>query len=153
MRNRNQRFVCRHEGVALRQAAEHLDQGEETLALETLALLLEEEPDHLAALEIRAKALMRLGEVEPALHCVERLLRLNPFELGYVFMRGQLYQAQGTFTLAEADFDRCAGSEGPEREPATLALADLRHIMPSRVKPAVTSRPVDSVAVRASRPS
>lgn len=116
---------CQYHATAIRLANEYLERGDEEKSLKVLSELLCIEPDHVPALELQAKSLMRLGKFERALDTVNRLLLLNPFEIGYVYLRGQLLQASGVFSLALEDFNRCIAEGGPEKVPAMQAAEDL----------------------------
>lgn len=88
--------------------------------------ILADNPNHLGALELLAKVEWRLERNSDALATLQKLVTLNPFEPGYFYMRGLIYQALGQFREASDSLARAVAFEGtPMSQAATVALEDL----------------------------
>lgn len=64
-------------------------------ALEMCHAVLQDDPDHLGALETLAKAQWLGGQYKEVIHTINHLLRLNPHEPGYRYTRGMAYMSMG----------------------------------------------------------
>lgn len=72
--------------------------------LETCQSVLQDDPDHLGALELKAQALWLGGEYQEVINTTTRLLKLNPHEPGYRYTRGMAYLSQNNLAKAADDF-------------------------------------------------
>ncbi len=83
--------------------------------------ILKEDPNHLGALEIYAKALWQQRRWPALLSALDRLICLNPYEPGYHLLRALALECQGRFGEAVQAYAR-AGAE----EQASASIEDLR---------------------------
>ncbi|HMS56523.1 MAG TPA: tetratricopeptide repeat protein [Fimbriimonadaceae bacterium] len=103
-----------------------LERGDSAQAIEVVSPILLNDPQHVPALEIKARAQWRLGLYDEALRSLGALTRLNPQEPGYQYLKGLCLQGLGRFGLALRAFERCARSTSPEAQAATEAIVHLR---------------------------
>jgi tetratricopeptide (TPR) repeat protein len=109
----------------LLQAAHLLAHYQTDEALDLVKKILREDPEHLPALEICAKAYWRAGQFADSLGALDRLIRLNPYEPGYFYLKGVCLQCLGRFGEAVSAFEKCAGTEAESAIHASAALRDL----------------------------
>lgn len=72
-------------------------------ALELCNEVLQDDPDHLGALETLAKAQWLGGQYKEVIHTINHLLRLNPHEPGYRYTRGMAYMSLGQLRRSADD--------------------------------------------------
>ena len=88
--------------------------------------ILSLDPGHLPALEVKVKALWRMGRFEETLECLDEVLRLNPFDPAYHFLRGDCLQGLLRYGEALAVFERCASAaSGNLRKQALMRVKGL----------------------------
>jgi tetratricopeptide (TPR) repeat protein len=81
------------------------------------------DPDHaLLILEALAQGYMRVSRVLEALQCVEEWLRRDPDNVQALYLRGSIYQQNGSWTKAAPDFRRVVERD-PDRHGARWWLA------------------------------
>jgi tetratricopeptide (TPR) repeat protein len=96
-------------------------------ALETIRLcnrILASDPKHLPAIELKVKSLWRRGDYEQALDGLNQALRLNPYDPGYYFLKGDCYQNLLRYGEAIDSYSRCMS--GDDAEIATQAEMRLK---------------------------
>jgi hypothetical protein len=71
--------------------------------LEVCNEMLRDDPDHLGALEMLAKAQWLGGHYKEVIHTTNHLLRLNPHEPGYRYTRGMAYLSMGQLRRSADD--------------------------------------------------
>lgn len=81
-------------------------------ALRTCGEVLQNDPDHLGALETLAKAQWLGGQYKEVVATTNRLLRLNPHEPGYRFTRGMAYLSLGQLHRSAEDLRRAYVQSG-----------------------------------------
>lgn len=74
-------------------------------AMEMCREVLQDDPDHLGALETLVKAQWLAGQYQDVIHTAGRLLRLNPYEPGYRYTRGMAYMSIGLLRRSAEDFE------------------------------------------------
>lgn len=74
---------------------------------------LRRDPDHVGHLEELAKLLWSAQDYKEAVQIATRLLRLNPYEPGYRYLRGLSHVALGNFTNGVQDL-RDAHAQTPD---------------------------------------
>lgn len=89
-----------------------------------VAKVLEEDPKHLGALEVRARLLWREGEVSSLLSTLDTLIEMNPYEPGYFALRGAALQSIGRSGDAIRAYERCIAMGG-DHEDAKAQLETL----------------------------
>jgi Flp pilus assembly protein TadD len=88
------------------KAERHLANGDFVKAAAVAKETILNEPKHLAALEILAKALWQTNEREELMDVLARLIELNPYEPGYHVLRGAVLQSMGHCGEAMRSFER-----------------------------------------------
>lgn len=73
-------------------------------ALESCREVLEHDPNHLGALEVKAQALWFAGRYAEVVETTDRMLKLNPLEPGYRYTRGMALMSMGHLSRAADDF-------------------------------------------------
>ncbi|AIE84995.1 hypothetical protein OP10G_1627 [Fimbriimonas ginsengisoli Gsoil 348] len=106
---------------ALRRAQMCLRDGDNAAAIVLTEKLLGDDPSHLGALEIQAKAQWKGGQYEPLLLTLQDLIRVNPYESGYHALRGAALQCLGRYGEATKAMERVEDS--PE---AAARIRDLQ---------------------------
>lgn len=96
-------------------------EGNWTEALSVALTLLSRCPDHLGALEVKVTAQLHLGQFEPALLTIRKLIRINASESGYELLRASAMQSMGRLEEALLALDR---AETLCRDSRTLANID-----------------------------
>lgn len=91
---------------SLQEAERLLRLGEPEQALRRVRLVLRRDPDHLGALELMAKALWAVGQLEEVVLCSRRLESLYPYEPGYFVTEGEALRELGRLEEARAAFRR-----------------------------------------------
>ena len=113
-------------GGALFRAKSLFDAGDLAAALLATEQILESDPDHLGALEVRVRALWRLGDFPAVLRTLRRLTALNPYEPGYFLMQGNSLGMLGRPVEARSAYQRCAEFAcSPVREEALASIAEI----------------------------
>jgi tetratricopeptide (TPR) repeat protein len=74
--------------------------------------ILISDPGHLPALEVKSKALWRMGQFEAALKSLDKAVALNPFDPGYHFLKGDCLQSLQRNGEALEAFERCRSCAG-----------------------------------------
>lgn len=111
--------------IQFKRAQRLFDSGDLAAAIECANEVLATEPKHLGAMELVVKAHWRASRLEDALAMLDRLMQLNPYELGYSYYRGHILQGMGRYGDAIDAMQRCADSESDLAEQALSALQDL----------------------------
>jgi tetratricopeptide (TPR) repeat protein len=78
-------------------------------AMEICTKVLQDDPDHLGALETLAKAQWLGGQYTEVILTTNRLLRLNPHEPGYRYTRGMAYLSMGRLRQSADDLRMAYG--------------------------------------------
>jgi tetratricopeptide (TPR) repeat protein len=90
--------------------------GNPRQALNLVGRLLAGDPDHLPGLELRARALWQLGELDELYSTIGSMIRLNPYEPGYFALLGAVEQSRGQIGAAIRSLNRCQRlSQKPDR--------------------------------------
>lgn len=84
--------------------------------------IIEADPDHLPAIELKVKSQWRLGLYEQALEGLAMAIRLNPHDPAYQFLRGDCYQNLLRYGDALDAYERCSATADSE----LAAQAQLR---------------------------
>ena len=104
----------------------NLEQGQYAEAIHAARQVLASDPNHLGGLELLARAHWRSGECELALDDLRHLIRLNPYEPGYHFLRGGALQALGLYGEAVHAYARCLESDNASlKANAATAIREL----------------------------
>jgi tetratricopeptide (TPR) repeat protein len=103
-----------------------LEMGLNTFAAGAARKILKRDPNHLGALELLAKAQWRGGEFESSLDTLRHLIRLNPYEPGYHYMKAMALQSLGRYGEAVRSFGRCLTSDSESL--AGSAAASIREL-------------------------
>jgi predicted Zn-dependent protease len=113
----------------LRMAKQKLDMG---LADEALCLtgeVLDNDSEHLGALEVHVCAQWRAGDFIGALRSLRRLSLLNPYEPGYFLMEGDTLNLIGRPLEARRAYERCltfTGTAAREDASSHIAIIDAQ---------------------------
>jgi tetratricopeptide (TPR) repeat protein len=103
-----------------------LESGNLALALCAAKSILRRDRDHLGALELLARVQWRQSRFEPMLETIRHLVRLNPYEPGYHYLRGCALQSLGHSGAAIQAFSRCLESQSDGlRRSAAQAIREL----------------------------
>jgi tetratricopeptide (TPR) repeat protein len=90
--------------------------------------ILSSDPGHLPALEVKSKALWRMGRFEAALKTLDKAIALNPYDPGYHFLKGDCLQSLVRNGEALEAFERCrscaAGNLAQQTEVRIKALQE-----------------------------
>lgn len=108
--------------MGLAQAETALANGDARAAAKLVRTLLRRDPDQLGALELLAKAQWRLADYDGLMGTLATLVRLNPYEPGYLALKGAVHQAQGRTGEAL----RCYARAGEGDPTAADAIIELR---------------------------
>src|SRR5437868_6340463 len=103
--------AMRARGLALGKAELCLKIGQVDRCVAETQSILADDPSHVAALEVLAKALWQAGDCDALLATIDRLLELNPYEPGYHSLRGAALQSTGKLGEAVRAFSRAEGTE------------------------------------------
>jgi len=108
------------------QATAAFEAGDYAQAASNASAVLALQPEHLGALEVLARSQWRRSRFDEALDALDTLVRVNPYEPGYFYMRGLVYQSLGRFVEAHVAFERClASGDSPVFASATAAMTEL----------------------------
>lgn len=107
--------------TALRRADSALKMGNAQEAVRTIQPVLDQDPTHVGALEILAKAQWSLNQHELVLATLSRLLQINPYEPGYHVLRGNSLRNLGRYGDAVRSFVRAGADQGAQEAVAELA--------------------------------
>ena len=111
---------------ALCRAKSLFDAGDLGAALLATDQILDRDPDHLGALEVRVRALWRLGDFPAVLRTLGRLAMLNPYEPGYFLMQGNSLRMLSRLPEARSAYERCATiGETSVREEAVANIVEI----------------------------
>jgi tetratricopeptide (TPR) repeat protein len=97
--------------------------------------VLQEDPEHVGALELLAKALWHGRQFETLMPVIARLVAANPFEPGYHALRGAALQEMGRYGDAVLSLERTGAS-------GQLALAHLQEGQAGLVAALINEDPV-----------
>lgn len=86
--------------------------GDYAKAIQTLDGLLAQDKGHLPALELLARCQWRIGEYQPLVRTMQRLLAINPYEPGYHALLGSGLQSLGRYGEATAAYSRATEIPG-----------------------------------------
>lgn len=102
------RPITREPGYHLHQGISFQTQGKHRLALEEFQRVLDQEPEHIKALNAKGISHDKLGQFDQALESYQAALKQNP-DLDYVHNNlGYSYFLQGEYTLAVKAFEKAA---------------------------------------------
>lgn len=107
--------------IGLSQAETAMASGDARNASRLARALLRNDPEQIGALELLAKAQWRLADYEGLLGTLAILVRLNPYEPGYLALKGAVHQAQGRIGEALRCFAR-ADVDDPSTADAIVEL-------------------------------
>jgi len=110
----------------LRAAEFALAGGDAGLAIQHAELLIADDPTHLPALEILAKALWQVGDLPRLTALMDGMIRLNPYEPGYFALLGAAHQSLGRIGAAINAFGRSLELDGGKDASVAEMLVDLR---------------------------
>lgn len=99
--------------------------------------VLQEDEEHIGALEVLAKALWAAGHFEAVLEAVRRLLSLNAYEPGYHALMGAAFQALGRYGDSLRAYERSGDTPG-----AREAARELQNLQAALVADLLRSDPV-----------
>lgn len=128
---------CRRTGAQLLAAERHARLGESEEAIRIAADVLAQDPKHLGALELTARAQWKIGEYESLLATLRQLVATNPYEPGYHALRGSALQCLGRYGEATMAMERAKSLTG-QRE----ALAELREWQAGLIADLIDSDPI-----------
>ena len=112
--------------LQLAQGEAELEEGRYAMAISRARKVLIRDPNHLGGLELLARAHWRAGEFDWCLDALRHLIRLNPYEPGYYYLRASSLQATGRYGEAVREYGRCLSSDNESlRAPANAAIRDL----------------------------
>jgi tetratricopeptide (TPR) repeat protein len=120
-RPRQGRGSAKGMATALAAAGVAARRGDPQNALSTIDRVLADDPDHLGALELKARCEWQAGDHEAVVRTLRHLIALNPYEPGYHSLLGSALQCLGRYGEAARALERAAGAPGQEE-----MLADLR---------------------------
>ena len=110
----------------LAKGEQALDKGDYAESTVQAKRVLSADPNHLGALELLARSHWRSGAYETCVDVLRHLIRLNPYEPGYHFLRAGAMQALGHYGEAVRSYSRCLVSESETlRTSAAAAIRDL----------------------------
>lgn len=110
----------------LGEGESNLETGNYAAAIGCARQVLDRDPNHLGGLELLARAFWRAGQFELSLDALRHLVRLNPYEPGYHYMRGGSLQALGHYGEAIRAYARCLESDSDAlRSSAAVAIREL----------------------------
>lgn len=111
---------------ALPEGESNLEAGNYAHAASIARAILAKDPNHLGGLELLARACWRAGDFERGLDTLRHLIRLNPYEPGYHYLRGSALQALGHYGEAIRAYSRCLESDSDSlRQQAASAIREL----------------------------
>lgn len=96
--------------------------GDARTAAQLARALLRRDPEQIGALELLAKAQWRLADYDGLMGTLATLVRLNPYEPGYLALKGAVHQAHGRTGEAL----RCYARAGAADPTAADAIVELR---------------------------
>lgn len=106
-----------------------MDDNDPSKVIAPLRRILVNNPDHLPALEILARAQWRCRQDLAALETLARLIQLNPYEPGYHYLKGLVLQSGHQFQEARIAYERCLSmGECAETEAARTAISSLESL-------------------------
>lgn len=135
---------------SLKEAERLLRLGEPEQALRHARSVLRRDPDHLGALELLAKALWAVGQLEEVVVCSRRLESLYPYEPGYFVTEGEALRELGRLEEAKAAFRRADETMRLASDQATRLDEDRpipTHAVVEVPAPDGAPEPSDSLAV------
>jgi len=110
----------------LAEGESSLEAGDYASAIECARTILARDSNHLGGLELLARAHWRSGNFELGLDALRHLIRLNPYEPGYHYLRGGALQALGHYGEAIRAYSRCLESENDTlKTSAAVAIREL----------------------------
>ncbi|MFN3684824.1 MAG: hypothetical protein ACK41F_12965 [Fimbriimonadaceae bacterium] len=109
---------------SLQEAERLLRLGEPERALGHAKAVLRCDPGHLGALELMAKALWAVGQLEEVVLCARRLESLYPYEPGYFVTEGEALRELGRLEEAKAAFRRAEDAMRMAAEQQTPSIDD-----------------------------
>jgi tetratricopeptide (TPR) repeat protein len=92
--------VSLNRSSALRQAETALALGNTQLAIDRVERIIGEDPTHLPAFELLAKALWQVGDLPRLVVVLQGMIRMNPYEPGYFALLGAAEQSLGRIGAA-----------------------------------------------------
>jgi tetratricopeptide (TPR) repeat protein len=95
------------------------------------------DPDHLSALELLAKSLWQVGEMERVVDVTRKLIRLNPYEPGYQTLLASALQCLGRYGEAACAYQRAGSAPGVQE-----AVTELNSWQAGLVADLIASDPV-----------
>ena len=110
-------------GIALDEVAEALASGNYALVLRQTDAMLAARPGDDAAHELRARALLALGEIQDAERHAQDAVRLDPEEIRYRELLAEILSREGAHRDAAAEFGRLARNDPGE---TTWTVAEAR---------------------------
>jgi len=131
--------VQKRRSIALnvRKAERLLSIQDASTAISILESLLEEDANHVPALEIAARAYWQLQDLVKVVDLTDQLIRINPFEPGYHGLRGLALRALGRYGEA---------ARALSRDPlATEALHELEGFQAELVRNLLEADPAFAV--------
>jgi tetratricopeptide (TPR) repeat protein len=96
---------CRQGWQIAQEARHQLQNYNWSASLEACDRVLQDDPHHLGALEVKAQALWFAGRYDAVVAVTTQLLRLNPSEPGYRYTRGMANLSRGKFEDSRRDFE------------------------------------------------
>ena len=139
-RERRERKVS--DRTKLMRAEMELASGRPGGAIELAQRMLKDDPHHVGALEILAKAQWQIVKCEDLLGTLGRLIELNPYEPGYHSLQAAAYQSLGLCGQAVKSYLRAVDLGMPKSEEMVAMLEDLRAWQGSLVAGLIREDPV-----------
>jgi len=110
----------------LPEGENELEAGHYAQAASIARAILAKDPNHLGGLELLARACWRAGDFERGLDTLRHLIRLNPYEPGYHYLRGSALQALGHYGESIRAYSRCLDSDSDTlRQQTATAIREL----------------------------
>ncbi len=117
------------------RAAEHaLAVCEPFRAVQQAESLIAQDPTHLPALEVLAKALWQIGDLPRLTAVLEGMIRLNPYEPGYFSLLGAAQQSLGRIGSAIASLSRSIELNSGKDAAVAEMLVDLRRFQATLIE-------------------
>lgn len=111
-----------------------LASGDAQVAVQHAESLIADDPTHLPALEVLAKALWQIGDLPRLTALLEGMIRLNPYEPGYFALLGAARQSLGQIGAAISSFGRSLELDGGKDASVADMLVDLRRFQANLIE-------------------
>jgi tetratricopeptide (TPR) repeat protein len=111
--------------TALRQVETALALGNVQFAIDRAERIIADDPKHLPAFELLAKALWQVGDLPRLIVVLQGMIRMNPYEAGYFALLGAAEQSRGQIGAAITPLARSLELDSTDANVAAM-LGSLR---------------------------